>query len=168
MPQNETDLRTKDVAAKNLMRSGDVISGIALTALGIFIIVQSHAWDYYTIDGPGPGLFPMWYGIAMVALSLLLIINKVRRPDTDAKTPTDWPAVGRALGTWAAFTVSVLLMAWVGFVVSFSLFSFLLVTLIFQRSALAAALTAIGVTTGFYAVFTLALGVQLPQGVFGF
>ena len=29
-------------------------------------------------DGPGPGFFPSWYGVAMVVLSLALIVSRLR------------------------------------------------------------------------------------------
>ena len=54
--------------SKDLLRNGEVISGALLVALGVYIFLQAHAWDYTTPDGPGPGFFPVWYGIAMVVL----------------------------------------------------------------------------------------------------
>src|SRR5262245_52779331 len=77
------------------LKKGDVISGAVLAALGVFIITQALAWDYYTLDGPGPGFFPFWYGIAMVVLSLLLIVNSARTGDDgESKGEVNWP--GRA------------------------------------------------------------------------
>ena len=60
------------------LQKGDVISGAVLAALGVYIITQARAWDYYTLDGPGPGFFPFWYGVVMLVLSLLLIVNSAR------------------------------------------------------------------------------------------
>ena len=100
-----------------LVRNGEVISGAVLAALGAYIFLQSRAWDYYTADGPGPGFFPTWYGVAMVALSLALIVNNVMRPKPVGAV--DWQAAGRALGTWATFAVAVALMWPLGFVISF-------------------------------------------------
>ena len=62
------------------LKKGDVISGAVLAALGVFIITQALAWDYYTLDGPGPGFFPFWYGVAMVVLSLLLVLQRQDKP----------------------------------------------------------------------------------------
>ena len=64
---------------KGLLRDGDVISGAALSALGLYIFLQAHQWDYSGPDGPGPGFFPTWYGLGMIALSLAMIGQKVRR-----------------------------------------------------------------------------------------
>ena len=56
-----------------ILRDGDVWSGAALAALGIYILVQASAWDYFSLDGPGPGFFPFWYGAAMTTLAFYLV-----------------------------------------------------------------------------------------------
>ena len=62
---------------KPALRSGDFWSGLVLAALGTYIVVTAHAWDYITEEGPGAGFFPMWYGGAMIALSLALALGAV-------------------------------------------------------------------------------------------
>src|SRR5262249_38116509 len=125
-------------------KKGDVISGAVLAALGVYIITQARAWDYYTLDGPGPGFFPFWYGVAMVVLSLLLIVNSARTGnDGESKGGMDWPATGRAMMTWLAFAVSVALMDFLGFLISFALLAFFLVAVIFRRPFTTAAVVAV-------------------------
>jgi putative tricarboxylic transport membrane protein len=149
------------------VRNGEVISGAVLAALGVYIFLQSRAWDYYTVDGPGPGFFPTWYGVAIVALSLALIVGNVLRPKSKPGN-VDWQAAGRALGTWAAFAGSVALMGLVGFVVSFAIFTFVIVAVVFKRPWVTAAVTGIAASLAFYVIFPVVLEVQLPTGVFGF
>jgi putative tricarboxylic transport membrane protein len=157
-----------------LVRNGEVISGAVLAALGVYIFLQSRAWDYYTADGPGPGFFPTWYGVAMVALSVALIVNNLARPKSAAESATtparavDWRAARRALGTWLAFAVAVALMWPLGFVVSFALFTFVIVAFVFRRPLRTAGVTAVAVSLVFYLIFPVTLDVQLPTGVFGF
>jgi putative tricarboxylic transport membrane protein len=151
---------------KDLVRNGEVISGAVLAALGVYIFLQSRAWDYYSADGPGPGFFPTWYGVAMVALSLALIVNTLRNPGKDRTV--DWVATSRALGTWAAFAVAVALMGTLGFVGSFALLTFSIVTFVFRRSLLTAGITAVVAALAFHVVFPVILEVQLPTGLFGF
>ena len=56
-----------------------------LAALGVYIFMEARDWAYYSDDGPGPAFFPVWYGVAMVVLSLALIVDRrspsSRRPD---------------------------------------------------------------------------------------
>src|SRR6201991_2401990 len=93
----------------SVLKDGDVISGAVLAALGVYVLGQSLGWDYLGPDGPGPGFFPFWYGVAIIGLSLLLVFNAIRTRHVPEQRP-DWRAVGRALATWAAFAASIALM----------------------------------------------------------
>jgi len=151
---------------RTILKDGDVISGAVLAALGVYITMQSLAWDYSSLDGPGPGFFPFWYGIGMVALSLLLIVNVVRKGGTEGSV--DWPATGRALATWAAFALSVALMSWLGFLISFALLTVFIIAVIFRRPLITGVVTAAVAGLAFHLIFPVALGVPLPTGWFGF
>jgi putative tricarboxylic transport membrane protein len=102
----------------------------------------------------------------MIALSLALMISAAVKGGPSARY--DWPAIGKAIGTWLAFAASAALMGWIGFLVSFALLTFFVITVIFRQSPLRAAIVAVCASAGFYIVFPLALGVNLPTGVLGF
>ncbi len=153
---------------QRVARDSDVIAGGLLAALGVYIMIQARQWEYVGFDGPGPGFFPLWYGLAITVLSLWLVLARVlklRREDTGV---VDWTGAGRALGTWALFAASVALMPWLGFVVSFGLLTLILVRIQFARSWRTALFTSVGLGGGFYIVFPLLLDVPLPVGVLGF
>ena len=151
------------------LKKGDVISGAVLAALGVFIITQALAWDYYTLDGPGPGFFPFWYGVAMVVLSLLLVLNAARTGDDgESKAGVDWPSTGRAMTAWLAFALSVGLMDFLGFLISFALLAFFIVAVIFRRPFVTATVVAVVSALAFHLIFPVALRVSLPTGPFGF
>ena len=76
-------------------RRGDFWSGLALAALGAYIVTQARGWIYMGEDGPGPGFFPLWYGGAMVVLSLLLVAGTVLRQSTASHAPS-WAELRRA------------------------------------------------------------------------
>jgi putative tricarboxylic transport membrane protein len=149
-------------------KSADLWSGLALAALGIYIIVQAAGWEYLEADGPGPGFFPMWYGIAMVALSAVLVVSAVRSRVVGKTTRAPWQRIGRALLVWLAFAVSVALFNVVGFAIGFGLLVFFIVTVMYRRPLKVAAAVAVGSALGFYLVFPVALGVALPVGILGF
>ena len=157
---------------KALLRDGDVISGAVLSALGLFIFLQAQAWNYSGPDGPGPAFFPTWYGLGMIALSLALIVQAVRKRACEKtsgnKAAIDWTAVTRGFGTWAAFTLSVALYRPLGFTVSFALLTCFIVAVIFRRPPLVAVATGIGLAAAFYLTFVVALDVALPAGWLGF
>ena len=153
--------------AKAAFRDGDVVSGGLLAALGLYVVLEARTWTYSGPEGPGPGFFPLWYGVLMVALSLCLIGGRIAKARVEDEDPADWKGIGRALGTWLAFVVAVALLKPLGFVLSLALLTFFLVTVIFRRSPVTAAITAGAIALGFHLTFPVALGVQLPVGLLG-
>jgi putative tricarboxylic transport membrane protein len=148
---------------------GEVVSGAVLASLGVYIIIQAWHWEYLGADGPGPGFFPLWYGVAMVVLSLVLIgINLLRRVAGVHAAPVDWRRIRHALFTWAAFAVSIALLKPLGFLASFALLTFFVVAGIYRRPVRSALTIAFSAALGFYLLFPLALNVSLPVGVLGF
>jgi putative tricarboxylic transport membrane protein len=139
--------------------TADFWSGLAIGGLGAYIVVQASGWEYLGPDGPGPGFFPLWYGIAMAALSLFLVISSLKEKDA---ARIDWSGAGRAFATWFAFVAAVAALKLVGFLVCLAALTFFIVTVMYRRPLKVAAAAALGLAAGFYVVFPLALGVKLP------
>ena len=150
------------------IKTGDIISGAVLAGLGIFIIVEARGWEYLGPDGPGPGFFPLWYGIAMVALSLLLVVMSLVGRSAEGAKPVKWREVGSALYAWAGLALCVGLLKVLGFLLAFGLFVFFLVAVIFRRPLAKAAAVSAGMAIAFYLLFPLVLGLSLPVGWLGF
>ena len=138
---------------------GDFWSGLALGGLGAYIIVQAARWEYLGSDGPGPGFFPLWYGIAIAALSLALIISSLRSKYSER---VEWAGARRAFATWAVFAACVGLLKVVGFFVSLGALTFFIVAVMYRRPLRVAAAVTAAIAVAFYVVFPLALGVELP------
>ena len=136
-------------------RSPDFWSGLALVALGVYIVTATSGWDYLSPEGPGPGFFPRWYGIAMIVLAAALMV-------ANANATVDWRGAARALGAWAAIAVAVVLMKLLGFATGFALLTYFIVAVMYRRPPLRSALVAAGMVAAFYLIFALALGVPLP------
>jgi putative tricarboxylic transport membrane protein len=148
-------------------RSGDLWSGLALAALGLYVVAQAWQWEYLGPEGPGPGFFPTWYGLAMLALSLALVFSSLRRAPDEAGR-TDWGRAGRALSAWLALALSFALCKPLGLLLSFALLTFFIVAVLYRRPPGTAALVAAASAAGLYLVFPFALGVSLPVGFLGF
>jgi putative tricarboxylic transport membrane protein len=149
-------------------RTGDIVSGAVLAGLGIFVVLEARRWEYVGPDGPGPGFFPLWYGMCMVALALLLMVTSFRRGGDGPEKPVDWREVGRALTAWTGLALCVGLLKVLGFLLAFGLFVFFLVYMMYRRTIVTALVTAISMSAAFYLLFPVALSVGLPVGKLGF
>lgn len=151
------------------MNRGEVISGVVLAALGVYIVSEAARWEYLGSDGPGPGFFPIWYGIAMIVLAVVLVLQNfmTKAAEADGK-PVNWRETGRVIIAWAGFVASVLLLKVLGFILSFGFFVLFIVGGLYRRPWRVAISVAIGCAAGFYLVFPLALNVRLPTGILGF
>lgn len=139
--------------------TADISSGLALGGVGAYIIAEAARWEYLGPDGPGPGFFPLWYGIAMAALSLWLVISSLIGKHGEQ---IDWSGTGRALATWLAFAAAVAALKLAGFLVSFAALTFFIVAVMYRRPLKHAAIVAVVSAAAFYLVFHVALGVGLP------
>ena len=146
-------------------RKGDFWAGLALAALGIYVVSQAWGWSYMTEDGPGPGFFPLWYGAVMVVLSLLLTAGTVLKHDPKGKSKViRWDELRRAMTCWAALAVCVAIIKFVGFMIAFGLLTWFIIAIMFRRTQTEALAYAFGGAVGFYALFSWALELPLPMG----
>jgi len=147
-------------------RRGDFWAGMALAALGVYIVFKAWGWNYMSEDGPGAGFFPLWYGAVMVVLSLLLVAGTVLKHDPNsARTHVQWGEMRRAMTCWAALAICVALLKYVGFIIAFGLLTWFIIAVMFRRPQTVALAYAAAGAVGFYAIFTRGLGLQLPSGV---
>ncbi len=148
-----------------LVRKGDLWSGLALAALGAWIVSQAWGWSYMGEDGPGPGFFPRWYGAIMLVLSLLLVAGSVLKPGSQARPPAvQWGELRRAMACWLALAVCIALLNVLGFIIAFALLTWFIVAILFRRPQVEALVVAGVGAVGFYALFAWGLGLQLPTG----
>lgn len=151
------------------MRKGDIVSGLILIGLGIFIIQEAFQLDYVNEYGPGPGFLPLWIGIGFLALSSWLMITSLllRRTEQGVEDGT-WGQMGRVLGVWVGLAVAAAMLNGLGFILSFALLTAFLVLVIDRRPPLTAITVAVGAALCFYMIFVVGLGVQFPVGPWGF
>ena len=149
-------------------KTADLWSGLALAGLGVYIVVEAWQWEYLGPEGPGPGFFPLWYGIAMVVVSGALVVASALRKVDAGRAGIEWRKSGRALAVWIALAVSVASFQLLGFLVGFALLTFFIVAVMYRRPLPVAVAVAGAGGAAFYLLFPLALGVSLPVGVLGF
>jgi len=151
------------------LNKSELVAALLLIGLGAFVLARAWDWPYLTPDGPGPGFFPVWIGICIIALAALLVAAQVVR--ATARSPvaaTKWPGAGRVLAGWAGLMVCVALLETAGFTASFLLLTVFLVMVIFRRRFLPALILGVSASAGFWVLFVKLLKVQLPAGPWGF
>jgi len=150
---------------KRNIAAGDLFASLGLVILSAYILREGSRWVVYGSEGPGPGFFPIMYGVLMLAISLYLFQRSVRGRPSKAPSPADRQGTTRALVTWAALAASVPLMVVLGFVVGFGLFVFVLVKVIFQRSYRTSLIAAVSIPAALHLVFRVLLNSPLPPGM---
>ena len=146
------------------LRKGDFWSGLVLAAFGAYIVMQASRWVYVGEDGPGAGFFPMWYGGAIVVLSLLLVAGAVLKPGAGG-TELRWSELRRALACWAAFALCIALLKVLGFMLAFALLTWFIVVGMYRQSHRKALVLAVGGAVLFEVLFSWVLEMQLPSGL---
>lgn len=144
---------------------GDVVAGVLLAALGVYITTTATSWPILDAQGPGPGFFPIFYGVAMIAGSLLLIVFAfMGRSEADAE-PVDWAGMGRALASWGSLVVMIPILKYFGFAIAFAALILFFGRVIFQSSWRLTIVSAVLIPLGFLVLFPTLLKVQLPVGI---
>ena len=149
-----------------LYGKGELLAHIVLTGFGSFVIYEARELPYHSEFGPGPGFFPLWIGIGIVACSLFMLgVNFFRGGEVIEVSRVE---LSRALSAWLAFVLAIALMPLIGFGLSFGLLAAFLILVLDRRSPWLAIGVALGLVLTFHLVFAVALGVSLPPGPWGF
>ena len=149
-----------------LYGKGELLAAIVLTGFGSFVIYEARGLPYHSEFGPGPGFFPLWIGIGIVACSLfMLCVNVFRGGEVIEVSRVE---LVRALSAWLVFVLAIALMSLIGFGLSFGLLTAFLILVLDRRSPWLAIGVALGLALTFHLVFAVALGVSLPAGPWGF
>lgn len=152
------------------VKNPDLVSGIFWGILGLLFSIWSYTYQLWSLNQPGPGLFPLLLGILLIFLSSLLLLGQVKKHllNEEKALPFSMP------GGWkkVAYTVLVLLLATllfekIGYLLTFFL---LMISLRlgeklqgWKVTLLVALFSALGV----YLVFVLLLKQELPRGLLG-
>ena len=175
------------------MKRQDIVSGIVLAGLGIFVTLHARTLTYRDEFGPGPGLLPYWLGLIMTALALLQVVFAAWRgfgngeirgqtPPADeshrdsAELPQrrgsdpifPRPRIPQVILASASLIATVAAMEVLGFILTFGLLSFFLVYVVERRSLPGAIVVAVAMVLSFLLVFRVFLPVQLPLSSWGF
>jgi hypothetical protein len=123
---------------------------------------QSLSLNYYTELGPGPGLFPRWLSVALMLLSVLYIIESLRKRIVWSEVMPRGKDLFNVSMVLIAVLIFMLLLNWVGFIISGSVM--LMILLVRSYKWYWASTIAIGTSMILYFAFSNGLDVPLPTG----
>jgi putative tricarboxylic transport membrane protein len=156
------------------MRRPTQIFSAVLFMFAAFFVREAIDLVYYTQFGPGPGFFPFWLGIIMMALSAYLAFQATFRPTE--KMPDDFFASRagylRAGACVLAFLWGILMMDVIGFRLTMLVFFLFLLLVLGRLHGIRGAVTTVGVSLigswGSFWLFDTMLRVPLPRGMLGY
>ncbi|AXJ08732.1 tripartite tricarboxylate transporter TctB family protein [Arthrobacter sp. PM3] len=136
-----------------------VLTGIgAFGALGVYVLISSVDLGLWTSLGPGPGLFPFAMGAVLAAMSVVWLLQELKKPSAAGE--------GADRGLVIAVVVSLLVLAAVLDLLGFqlSMFLFLMYHLKIRggRSWLSSLLIGLAGSVGAFYAFNYGLNVALP------
>lgn len=148
---------------------GNLISGLALAAFGIYVIAVATRLPYVSEVGPGPGFFPLWIGIGLVLFAAILVVGSVAPAWNLVKGPSSsWASASRVLIGWVALMLAIALLGRLGFGITFVLLTIFLLVALDRRPPVLAILVGTGLAVLFHLLFVVGLDVLLPKGFWGF
>jgi putative tricarboxylic transport membrane protein len=151
------------------MRRPLQIAAIAIALAGLLVVRESVALKLYTAMGPGPGFFPLWLAIALIALAAAMFFQatfQAAEPMPEAFLPTSIGLI-RILAVLAALVAVMLLLEPLGMRLTMFAFTALLPPLLGYRRPLIVLAIALAASFGVFEVFARVLDIPLPNGPWG-
>jgi putative tricarboxylic transport membrane protein len=150
------------------VRRADRVGAVLLLLFGVwFAAVALRNYTYWGTTGPGSGFFPFWLGLAMAALAALLLVRAVRATEPGPAWVPRGRGLVRFVGVLGASVAFVVLMPWLGMVMTTVLFLVGILRLLEGHSWPAAVGIAVATAAANWAIFTWWLRVPFPTGVLG-
>lgn len=149
----------------NKVDRGTALAMIALCAAVLFLSRHLLYWDGFA---PSSGFAPIWVAVFGLLLAVLLLFGRTA-PGTEGRLelPDRFGLIRVGL-VLAALWVFVLVVPFLGMVLTGLLLMFFMLLAVLRRPVVPSIVTALFTTALIYGVFVLWLRVALPKGVFGF
>ena len=151
------------------MRTADRIGAAILLSLAVaYTATAAWRYTYWTATGPGSGFFPFWLGLVLAALSMLLLVSAVRRPDPGPRWMPTGHGAARFVVVVLVTALFIALMPLLGMVLGTAVFLGVLLRMLEGHSWRATVAVAVGAAVANWAIFVLWLKIPFPVGVLGF
>lgn len=148
------------------MRSEKITAVLAL-AFSAFIVVESRRYPLGTVDNPGPGFLPLLTGIALSAMSLILLAKSFMEVSS-REQGAGWPEREGAVKITFVFIVLVLFTIFfeiTGYFLNLFVLFFVLLRPVGKQRWPVTISVSTGAVLVSYLLFDLWLKIPLPRGI---
>jgi putative tricarboxylic transport membrane protein len=149
------------------MRRKNIIAAVVLIACAILYGVLTANLPTRTLPNtPDPSCFPRINTVIILALSVWLLVQALRRPaPAPTPSPTGTGRNHRAVWALAAFVGYLAVMPGLGFILATAPFFAVMMVLFGERRPMWVGGGAVGTTVLLHALFRYGFGVILPRGL---
>lgn len=151
-----------------MMKKNDIIAGAIFIALGIFIFTQTIYYPTPEKGHPGPDLFPNILAILFICFGIALILKtrKLTLDEAEREVVLTPKKVSNALFVLAIVAVYLVVVNYVGFLITSAVLLFILMKKL-GVTVLKSAIAGIIITLFINLMFSKILRVPLPIGILG-
>jgi len=134
--------------------------------IGIIVSLASIRLGIGRAANPGSGFMPFFSGLLLIFLSLLLVVQEIRK--VRAKPSISFSLnINKNLGILVcSFLVFIFVLQTLGYLISLSILLFVLLEATAPKKWISSLLWAIGVSICSYLIFSILLKCNLPRGIF--
>ncbi len=139
--------------------------------LGIGICIQSVRHQLWNPDGPGSGFIPFLTGLLIGGVGFLLFLGEQLKPSEQGETGKFWEnqvALKRVLYLVGSLCVMAFLMPILGFLLTSTLASILMIRVIEPKRWVTVVSTSVVSCLLIYSLFRFLVQIKLPKGFLGF
>jgi putative tricarboxylic transport membrane protein len=153
-----------NLSARETIKAGSV--AVAFFLLSAWICVEALQVPLGSFRMPGAGFFPLFLGLTLGVLSIMLLVQSLASPAPGSKRL--WPEQPAVLYLVGSLVAAVWLFERAGFLIAMALFLGVAMRALGTRSWATVVVGAVIGTVASYIVFSRALRIALPSGIVPF
>jgi hypothetical protein len=148
----------------------DLLSGLFWLGISVFVCIESIRADIGTFHAPGSGFFPFWSAVILGTFVIILLVTtslkkKWKRKIGDIWKGMEWQKVMLVLFSLFLYPILLPIMGYLITTLGLMVFS---IGIMGRSKVWIPGISGLIITLLSYFIFYTLLGVQLPEGIFGF
>jgi putative tricarboxylic transport membrane protein len=148
------------------VRTADIVCGVFLVVVAMVVAIEGLRLGVgWGTDGPRPGFFVFYLGVALLAAAALVVIGAIRRPAPSGHFATG-PQVRSVVTVFWPAVVMVILTHFLGLYVTGALYLAGYMRWIGRHRWITTVLVAVGIPVVTFLIFEIWFLVPLPKGPF--